>query len=463
MADNGAPMTVSGALAAAAAHHAAGRLDDAQQLCDAVLETLPDHAEALHRRGVLAFQRGALGHAADLLRRAVVADPSAPETLHSLGNILLAGDDHLGAIECYGRSLSLGGDDPAVRIHLGIALHGAGRHPEAADTLTAGLAAVPDHAQGRAALAAIALDMGDEAEARTQLRAAAFLDERFAYGTSCVLGDDLEAYTSTDGLDEMLAAAPALEGETPSPDRKGLVVVTACDPAYFRRFAKPLAASLDANAPGADLHIHVFNPEADLDGEADRLRSSLRATTLTVSRESWPGADRLYFSNMRLVRLHQIQSRCRRDLLSLDTDSLVMAPLGGLDAVVDNADIAVTLRPHKAEIGQKILATTLMLRATPMTCEYLRRIASYILNCFHEDRLAWYLDQSVLYLVLRMMTASGEAPSVVALPGGYADSGFDPASPIWAAKGDGKTAPAFIAEAARHAMPIGGGAIRRAG
>lgn len=50
-----ATTTVSGALEAAAEHHAAGRLDDAEQLCDAVLAALPEHAEALHRRGVLAF------------------------------------------------------------------------------------------------------------------------------------------------------------------------------------------------------------------------------------------------------------------------------------------------------------------------------------------------------------------------------------------------------------------------
>ena len=54
-----AATTVSGALRQPAEHHAAGRLEDAERLCDAVLDALPEHAEALHRRGVLAFQRGA--------------------------------------------------------------------------------------------------------------------------------------------------------------------------------------------------------------------------------------------------------------------------------------------------------------------------------------------------------------------------------------------------------------------
>ncbi len=458
-------MMVSGALRAAAEHHAAGRLDDAERLCDAVLAALPEHGEALHRRGVLAFQRGAHDHAVGLLRRAIAVDGAAPEPLNSLGNILLDRDDHHGAVACYAKALSLGEDDPAARIQLGIALYGAGRPAEAETELAMGVGRLPDHAQARAALGTIAFDRGDQRDARAQLRAAALLDPRYAYGASCVLGDDLEAYTTLEGIEEMLAAAPALEGGMPDPDRPGRVVVTACDHHYFRRFAKPLAVSLDTNAPGGDLHIHVFNPEPDLDAEIARLRSSLGDTALTVSREAMPGADPIYFSNMRLVRLHQIMSSCRRDLLSLDTDSLVRRPLDGLDTVTREAEISVTVRAHKAEIGQKFVATTLMLRRTGAVRDYLLRVAGYILNCFHEDRLEWHLDQSVLYLVHRMMAQAGEGPSLAPLPPGYADSAFAADSPIWAAKGDRKTDPAFIAEAAGYAIPIARphGATRRTG
>ena len=98
----------------------------------------------------------------------------------------------------------------------------------------------------------------------------------------------------------------------------------------------------------------MFNPEADFAGEVARLRSSLGATRLTVSHESWPGADRIYFSNMRLVRLHQIMSACEREILSLDADSLIMGPLDDLDAAIGPGDLAITTRPAKAEIAQKL-------------------------------------------------------------------------------------------------------------
>ncbi len=453
-----ATTTVSSALRAAAEHHAAGRLDDAERLCDAVLAALPEHAEALHRRGILAFQRGALGHAADLVRRAIAADTSAPEPHNSLGNIMLAGGDHRRAVECYRMSLSLAPDDPVARINLGIALYGAGARADAKEALGDGLALMPEHAQARAALAVIALDEGEDACAAAQLRAAALLQPRFGYGASCVLGDDLDPYTDVSGIDEMLAAAPALEGEMPACARPGPVVVTSCDHGYFRRFARPLAASLDTNAPGHDLHIHVFNPEPGFDDELDALRTSLADTTLTASREVAPGADPVYFSNMRLVRLHQIMQACGRGLVSLDADSLVRFPLGDLGgatgAALDAADLSVRLRPDRAEIGQKWLATTLVLHDTEAVRDYLSRVACYVLNCFHEDRLVWYLDQCVLYLVHRMMARAGVAPIFASLPPGYADTTFAPESAIWAAKGDRKTAPAFVAEAASYAIPL---------
>ncbi len=458
-----ATTTVSGALRAAAEHHANGRLDDAERLCDAVLAALPEHAEALHRRGILAFQRGALDHAADLIRRAIAADTSAPEPRNSLGNILLAGGDHAGAVACYRDSLSmgagsLGAGDPVALINLGIALYGTGARDDAKEALGDGLALMPEHAQARAALAVIALDEGKDSDAASQLRAAALLQPRYGYGASCVLGDDLDAYTDVSGIDEMLAAAPALEGEMPACAQPGPVILTSCDHGYFRRFARPLAASLDANAPGHDLHIHVFNPEREFNDELDALRTSLANTTVTVSREVAPGADPVYFSNMRLVRLHQIMQAGGRGLVSLDADSLVRLPLGGLGgatgAALGAAELSVTLRPDRAEIGQKWLATTLVLRDTEAVRHYLSRVACYVLNCFHEDRLVWYLDQCVLYLVHRMMERAGVAPALAPLAPGYADTTFAPESAIWAAKGDRKTAPDFVAEAASYAIPL---------
>lgn len=443
-------MKLSTALETAVQHHTAGRLDEAEQLYDAVLGALPDHADALHLRGILACQQGALDHAADLIGRAITVNGDEADYHNSLGNVRILQGAYGDAEISLRRALSLRADYPEAVINLGIALYGTGQVDEAEAMLRRGISLVPQHAQAWSALGLIAFEKGDFTEAATQLRTGAVLGPRFAYGSSCVFGDELAAYTGPDALDALLTGAPELTGGMPAADRPGLVVTSACDHGYFRTYGRTLALSLDRNAPGHDLHLHVFNPEAGFDGELDDLRSRLDNTVLTVSREVMPGADPIYFSNMRFVRLHQIMAACGRDLFSLDTDSLVRGPLDGLIAAAGAADAAVTLRPDKAEIGHKMLATSIVFRNTPGGREYLARIAGYILSSVRDGRLVWYLDQCVLYLVSRMMEQSDADFTVAPLSQSYADSTFAADAAVWAAKGERKTEAVFAAEAARY-------------
>ncbi len=442
-------MKVSTALETAVQHHGAGRLDEAEKLYDAVLGALPDHADALHLRGILACQQGALDHAADLIARAIAVNGGEADYHNSLGNVRQLQGDYRGAEASLRRALSLRPDYPQASINLGIALYGSGNAAEAVAMLHQGIARLPNHAQARAALGLIAFEAGDFVTAAAQMKIAASQEPRFAYGASCVFGDELTAWTDPAGVDALLAAAPDLSGEMPDAGRPGMVVTSACDHGYFRKYARPLAISLDRNAPGHDLHLHLFNPEPDFDTELAHLKSCLDNTRLTVSREAMPGADALYFSNMRFARLHQIMAACGRDLFSLDTDSLIRGPLDDLGSAVGDADLAFILRPEKAEIGHKILATSIYFTASPAARDFLAHVAGYILSCVRDKRLAWYLDQSVLYLVYRMMTRDGATLETAPLPTEYADSAFTADSAVWAAKGDRKTEPVFLAEAAK--------------
>jgi hypothetical protein len=396
----------------------------------------------------LAFRRDSFDRAAELIGRALAVDGTRSDFHNSLGNVRLRQDAYGDAVACFRRALARDDDDAIALVNLGIALYGAGDIDEAADALRRGLARSPDHAQGRAALGLIAFEQGDNATAAAQLRLAA-RDPRYAYGASCLFGEAFAAYADPAAIEGLLADAPALEGELPAADQPGMVLVTACDHGYFRMFARPLALSLDSNAPGHEMHLHIFNPEPGFEAELADPKSRLVDTSLTVSREAMPGADPIYFSNLRLVRLHQFMTASDRALLALDADSLVRAPLDDLEAMVGDADLAITTRFDKAEMGQKMLATTLLLRPTSAGRDLLARVAAYVLNCRRDDRLAWYLDQSVLYLVYRMMERSSAAVTLASLPPAYADSAFGPDSRIWAAKGERKTDPAFVAEMAR--------------
>ena len=67
--------SIDDALQAAAHHHEAGRLREAEGIYRRILARVPDDPDALHLLGLVALQRGDPGRAADLLGRAVEVRP----------------------------------------------------------------------------------------------------------------------------------------------------------------------------------------------------------------------------------------------------------------------------------------------------------------------------------------------------------------------------------------------------
>jgi predicted O-linked N-acetylglucosamine transferase (SPINDLY family) len=77
--------TTAEALQMALEHHQAGRLHQAQQIYQQILETEPRHADALHLLGVVAHQGGQYDTAIDLISRAIASNPSVPAFHNNLG------------------------------------------------------------------------------------------------------------------------------------------------------------------------------------------------------------------------------------------------------------------------------------------------------------------------------------------------------------------------------------------
>ena len=63
----------------------AGRLREAETACQAIVESDPVDAKALHLLGVLAHQAGRNEEAERWLRRAICVDPENPEYHYNLG------------------------------------------------------------------------------------------------------------------------------------------------------------------------------------------------------------------------------------------------------------------------------------------------------------------------------------------------------------------------------------------
>ena len=77
--------TVEQAIQMALAHLQAGRLSEAEEIYRQVLAQVPDHPEALHWLGVLAFQTGRTDAAIDLIGRAIAVNPAMAEYHSNLG------------------------------------------------------------------------------------------------------------------------------------------------------------------------------------------------------------------------------------------------------------------------------------------------------------------------------------------------------------------------------------------
>ncbi len=102
-----APPAAEALLQQARAHHAAGRLPQAEALYREVLASVPGHPDALHLLGVLAFQVGQPAVALEILDLALQARPDFPEAHFSRGNALYALQRYPEAVAGYDRALQL--------------------------------------------------------------------------------------------------------------------------------------------------------------------------------------------------------------------------------------------------------------------------------------------------------------------------------------------------------------------
>ena len=184
--------------------HRMGRLAEAERVYREILSVMPNHAESLHRLGVIALQTGHHADALTLLDRAIAAAPreagahanraaallglgrasdavaaaqaalrhkrNSAEAHHVLGHALLElgrVDDAIGA---YRQALQHDPRLPEIRNDLGLALADASRLAEAADVLGAALRATPGDDMVRVNLASVLKEAGRLPDAEAMYR-----------------------------------------------------------------------------------------------------------------------------------------------------------------------------------------------------------------------------------------------------------------------------------------------------
>ena len=146
---------------AALAHHRAGRLDDAERMYREVLEVDPNHADATHLLGMIAFQTGRLDLAVEMIRRAIAVHPTAASYHSNLGNVLQAQDKLDEAAASYRQALTLRPGLPETHVNLGNVLRELGDVDGALAAFRRAIALKPDLAEAHVAESTTLLLQGD--------------------------------------------------------------------------------------------------------------------------------------------------------------------------------------------------------------------------------------------------------------------------------------------------------------
>jgi tetratricopeptide (TPR) repeat protein len=128
-----APPGFSPGLVRAMRAHQGGQLDLAEAGYRQVLQQEPGNAIATHYLGVLAWQRGDLVAAEDMMRRSIAAQNTVPDFHNNLGLVLRDVDRTSDAVSCYRQAIALRPDYVEAWNNLGLASERLGEWPQSID------------------------------------------------------------------------------------------------------------------------------------------------------------------------------------------------------------------------------------------------------------------------------------------------------------------------------------------
>ncbi|MGA2231351.1 MAG: tetratricopeptide repeat protein, partial [Tepidisphaeraceae bacterium] len=187
-------------------HYESGRLRQAELLCRRILGYDPQHGNALHLLGIIAYKAARHDAAANLLRQAVPLKPADAAVLVDFGNAL-RGQGHVDeALAAYRQALALKPEFPEAYNNIGIALHLKGFLGEAVAAFHQALMLKPDFAHALSNLGSALFDQQRFDEAIAACRHAVALAPDFAEAHNN-LGNALQGSGHPDEAIEVLKRA----------------------------------------------------------------------------------------------------------------------------------------------------------------------------------------------------------------------------------------------------------------
>lgn len=263
------------ALPAAAQHHRAGRLQDAERGYQEILARRPDYPPALNLMGMLAGQTGRATLAVDLLSRATASAPTNAEYQSNLGSALLMAGRVTEAVAAFQHAVQVQPDHPEAHRNLGVALNLTGQRDAAIAEFQRTLALQPANLAALLNLGNSYLAAGRPDDAATQFRHALRLKPDFvqalnnlgmAQASQGNLRDAMECYRRafTTNPDFSQAQSNLIYTLHLDPAADDAALRTELD-FFARRFADPFAKSPAQHANEPDrarrLRIGYISPD----------------------------------------------------------------------------------------------------------------------------------------------------------------------------------------------------------
>lgn len=190
-------MTTEQVLQIAVQHHQAARLAQAEQLYRKILDSQPNHAQAMHLLGVIAYQVGRNDVAADLMRRSIAINASDPSHHCNLGEVYRALGRFGEAVASYSLAIQLKPDYAEAYNNLGSALCGLNKLDQAIAAFSKAIELNPALAEAHTNLANALQAQGKLDEAATSYLRAIQLNPVLAEAY-CKLGNVLMAQRKFD-------------------------------------------------------------------------------------------------------------------------------------------------------------------------------------------------------------------------------------------------------------------------
>jgi tetratricopeptide (TPR) repeat protein len=151
-------------------HHKAGRIAEAVEIYQQILQADPDHPEALHLMGNAAAQLGDIDFSIALISKASLLFPRNTTYLLSLGMAYRTKKLFDQAMACYSGILEIEPNSASAYFGMGITLQKQDRMDEAMQSFRQALALAPDFFEARYALANLEKSAGRHAEAIANYR-----------------------------------------------------------------------------------------------------------------------------------------------------------------------------------------------------------------------------------------------------------------------------------------------------